>query len=241
MVMGHFDPVLGDLAPILCGMGVINTLPMGDQLVLSFMLLCPSDAIWNGLWLPVILVASILLLLYIILGYRYKKHVIDYKPYATYKRLTSLATSQKIKENTVCFKEYYWGLCGNKQIFLMACACPYLRLIDTFTAFDLIQEDQLPWHLMCIHGFPACYLCCWAPYLRTKMRQKLGSTKECTCADCCMICCLCNFGIAQLSRVADKSTGVGTKFNCTLYEMSTGSPIAKPVRIKEKRESVAGA
>lgn len=239
MVIGHFDAVLGDLAPVLCGEGVINTLPYNTQFLLTFMLMCPSDQVWNGLLLPVIVTAGLLLLAYIIFGYRYKTEVIDYKPYATYKRLTSLAASQKLKENTVCFKEYYWGLFGNLQVFLMACACPYLRLLDTFTAFDLIEESQLPWHMFCIHSFPACYLCCYAPYMRTKMRQKLGSTKECTCMDCCMICCLCNFGIAQLSRVADKSTGVGTKFNCTLYEMSTGSPIAKPVRIKEKRESVA--
>jgi len=239
MVIGHFDPALGDLAPWMCGMGGIDTLPMPDQTVLSLMYFCPSTRVWNEQWLPCFLTCGFLLLAYIIFGYRYKTEIIDYKPFATYARLNNLSNSQKLKENTILFKESYWGLCGNLQVFLMACACPYMRLIDTFMSFDLIQEENLFFHMACIHGFPACYLCCYAPYLRVKMRQKLGSTRECTCADCCMICCLCNFGIAQLSRVADKSTGVGTSVSCSMYEMSTGKPIAKPVRIKEKRDSVS--
>lgn len=237
MVLGHFDPVLGDLAPLMCGVGYIDFLPYSDQQVLSLMYLCPSTQVWNQQWLPIILVCTVMLVLYLIFGWRYKKEIIDYKPYATYTRLLNLSVNQKLKENTVYFKESYCGLCANLQVMFLACACPYMRLLDTFTAFDLIEDKDLAFHFGCLHLFPACYLCCWAPYLRTKMRQKLGSSKECTCIDCCLICCFCSFGIAQLSRVADKSTGVGTKFNCSMYEMSTGQPIAKPVRIKEKRKS----
>lgn len=237
MVLGHFDPVLGDLAPLLCGAGYMDFLPYGDQQLLSIMYLCPSTRVWNEQWLPAILIGSICIIIYAVLGYRYKKEILDYKPYATYTRLLNLSVSQKLKENTVYFKESYCGLCANLQVFTMACCCPYMRLLDTFTSFDLIEDEDFKFHCACLHIFPTCYLCCYAPYLRTKMRQKLGSSKECTCTDCLLICCFCNFGIAQLARVADKSTGVGTKYNCSMFEMSTGQPIAKPVRIKEKRKS----
>jgi hypothetical protein len=233
MVIGHTDPGLADAAPYLCN-GGMEELEMDypTQTIVSYLLMCPSKQVWDRQVAPCLYIMVVLFFVSLPGMWLYKKNIIDYKPYVTYSRLKTLAPSQKMKENTIFFREHYWAICAHWKSLALSCACPYMRLLDSLMSMDIIAEEDFLWHFGCLYVFPGCYLCCYAPYYRTKMRQKLGSKRQCTCLDCCMTCCCCAFGISQLARVADKATGVGTGLNCQMYEMSTNEPIAKPVRIK---------
>jgi len=234
---GHLVPDLALRAEALCN-GEMEQMEWADQVKMSWALMCPTPRVWNELFAPIIAVSVVMFVTFMWGQWIYKKNILDYKSYVTYPRLKNLAPTQKIKENSYLFRENIFAICAHPASFILAIACPYMRLLDSFLAMDVLEEEELAWHIGCITSFPACYLCCYAPYYRTKMRQRLGSKMACSFLDCIQTFFICGFGIAQLARVSDKATGVGTAVNCTMYEMSSGQPIAKPIRIKEKRTSL---
>mmetsp|Transcript_38773 Transcript_38773/g.102964 ORF Transcript_38773/g.102964 Transcript_38773/m.102964 type:complete len:267 (-) Transcript_38773:133-933(-) len=153
------------------------------------------------------------IIVFMICAFVYKKKMLDPKP-----KLQEIAQNERGD-----FKHDLFQCLDTPELSLYGCFCQGCRAGDTYESTGIMGY----WPTVVFYAFcPLFYACCFAPWLRGKLREKFGGS-GCKMSDWWeSVCCLCCTTV-QEARTVDEEAGVKARCILKWEEVQVAAPPAQ--------------